>query len=87
MQQKLDKKKDVNQSMAQLSPSLDEKSPRLLFVDSLTPIELIVSFSSLGRWYEQKVELPEKISKASKKVENMLIEQDTMSLPDSSKPL
>lgn len=67
----------------QLAPLLDEKSPKLLFVDSLTPIELIVSFSSLSRWYEQKLETPEKV-KTSKKGENIMVEHDAMSVAESN---
>lgn len=43
-----------------LPPLLDDKSPRLLFVDSLSPIEIIVSLSCMSRWYEQRIELPER---------------------------
>jgi hypothetical protein len=54
-----DKKKETNNALSQLAPLIDEKSPRLLFVDSLAPIELVVSFYSMSRWYEQRVEAPE----------------------------
>ncbi len=55
-----DKKKETNNPLSQLAPLIDEKSPRFLFVDSLAPIELVVSFQSMSRWYEQKIEAPEK---------------------------
>jgi hypothetical protein len=45
----------------------DEKSPRFLFVDNLSPIEIMVSFSSLSKWYEQRIEvIPEKTIKNKK---------------------
>lgn len=50
-----EKKKETNASQTQQANTpLDERSSRLLFVDSLTQIELLVSFASLSRWYEQK---------------------------------
>ena len=55
-----DKKKETSNALAQLPPLVDEKSPRLLFVDSLSPIELVVSLQSMSRWYEQRIEAPEK---------------------------
>jgi hypothetical protein len=83
-QQKVDKKKETNASLLQTGPLLDEKSPKLCFVDSLTPIELIVSFSSLSRWYEQKLEQPEKIVKSSKnKNESLIADHDAMSVAES----
>jgi hypothetical protein len=51
-----DKKKEGNNPLAQLAPLIDEKSPRLLFVDALTPIELVLSFYSMSRWYEQRLD-------------------------------
>ncbi len=54
--EKFEKKKDQTGTQTQLAPLFDEKSLKLLFVDSLMPIELIISFSSLSRWYEQKLE-------------------------------
>ena len=48
------------------------------------PIELIVSFSSLSRWYEQKLEQPEKIVKSSKnKNESLIADHDAMSVAES----
>ena len=82
-QQKVDKKKETNTSNNQAAPLLDEKSPKLLFVDSLMPIELIISFSSLSRWYEQKLEQPEKIVKSSKKNESLVVDHDAMSVAES----
>lgn len=84
VQQKQDKKKDTSASLMHMGPLVDEKSPRLLFVDSLQPIELIVSFSSLSRWYEQKLE-PEKTGKPSKKAESLITEHDAMSLAESNR--
>ena len=85
-QQKVDKKKDANASLLQSGPLIDEKSPKLLFVDSLMPIELIVSFASLSRWYEQKLEQPEKLVKSSKnaKNESLALDHDTMSVAESN---
>ncbi len=84
-QQKVDKKKETNTALLQTGPLLDDKSPKLCFVDSLTPIELIVSFASLSRWYEQKLELPEKIVKSSKnKNESLVADHDTMSVAESN---
>ncbi len=82
--QKQEKIKKDTSSLSQMA-TLDEKLSRLLFVDSLTSIELIVSFSSLSRWYEQKLEQPEKPIKPSKKGEssNDLIAQDLMSVAES----
>ena len=47
-------RKEINNPAQALSSSvlIDEKSARLLFVDSLNPIEIIVSFASLSRWYD-----------------------------------
>ena len=60
---------------------IDEKSPRFLFVDSLNSIEIIVSFSSLSKWYEQKLEtIPERAAKG-KKAE--IIEHDAVSVAES----
>ena len=42
--------KQAKRENSQLAPLFDEKSPKLLFVDSLMPIELIVSFASMSRW-------------------------------------
>jgi hypothetical protein len=81
LQQK-EKRKETNAAMSHLG-SLDEKLPRLLFVDSLTPVELIVSFSSMSRWYEQKLEIPEKISKISKKAESLVADHDSFSVVES----
>lgn len=83
-QQKSEKKKETNTSHHS-APLSDEKYPKLLFVDSLDPIELIVSFASLSRWYDLKIDIPEKITKSSKKGENT-IEQDLMSVTESSYP-
>lgn len=80
--QKSEKKKETNTSHHSASLS-DEKSPKLLFLDSLDPIELIVSFASLSRWYDLKIDIPEKNSKTSKKGEN-IIEQDAMSITESN---
>ena len=64
-QPKVEKKKDT--TTAQAAPLIDEKAPRLLFVDSLNPIEIVVSLSSLSKWYETKVELlPDKLNKPRK---------------------
>ncbi|CAF0778069.1 unnamed protein product [Brachionus calyciflorus] len=79
-QHKVEKKKDTTASL-QTVPLPDEKSPKLLFVDSLSPIELIVSFASLSRWYETKLDLPEKLGKISKKGD---IEHDMMSVTENS---
>ncbi len=48
------------------------------------PIELIVSFSSLSRWYEQKMEfISDKVSKSLKKSESMIIDaHDTISVSE-----
>jgi hypothetical protein len=83
--QKQEKQKKDTSSLSQMA-TLDEKLSRLLFVDSLTSIELIVSFSSLSRWYEQRMEQPEKPIKQSKKGEssNDLIAQDLMSVAESN---
>ncbi len=73
--------KNINASQSQLAPLFDEKSPKLLFVDSLMPIELIISFSSLSRWYEQKPDISEKIK--SKKTESVALDgNETMSVSE-----
>ena len=82
-QQKGDKKKDTSASILQMAPLLDDKSPKLLFVESLQPIELIVSYSCLSRWYETKIELPEKLGKLSKKNESLTVDHDAMSVAES----
>lgn len=66
-----------------MSGLIDEKTPRLLFVDSLTPVEFIVSFSCMSRWYEQKLEMSEKPSKTSKKAESLVAEHDSFSMVES----
>lgn len=72
-------KKEPN---SQLAPLFDDKSPKLLFVDSLMPIELIVSFASMSRWYEQKSDLPEKVNK-NKKTESIAMDaNETMSVSE-----
>jgi hypothetical protein len=64
VQSKIERKKDAPADKQQPILS-DEKSPRFLFVDNLTPIEIVISFSSLSKWYEQRIEvIPEKITKA-----------------------
>lgn len=71
---------------AQMSEIIDEKSPRLLIVDSLAPIELIVSFGSLSRWYEQKSIDPfEKTGKASRKNESLINDHDAISVAESKR--
>jgi hypothetical protein len=82
--EKTEKKKDQAAAQIQLAPLFDEKSLKLLFVDSLMPIELIVSFSSLSRWYEQKMEfISDKVSKSLKKSESMIIDaHDTISVSE-----
>jgi hypothetical protein len=76
--------KNVNPSQSQLAPLFDEKSPKLLFVDSLLPIELIISFSSLSRWYEQKIDnQADKVMAKSKKTESVALDaNDTMSVSE-----
>lgn len=81
-QHKSEKKKETAASHNSASLS-DEKSSKLLFVDSLDPIEMIVSFASLSRWYDLKLDTPEKFSKTSKKGENF-IEHDAMSITESN---
>lgn len=81
-QPKLEKKKE-NTTLQQAPPLIDEKSPRFLFVDSLNSIEIIVSFSSLSKWYEQKLEsVPERANKG-KKAE--VPEHDAVSVAESKK--
>ena len=83
--QKTEKKRETS-SQQQSSIINDEKAPRFLFADSLSPIELIVSFSSLSRWYETKAELPEKQSskpKAKEKGESFLSDHDLLSINES----
>ena len=82
-QVKHEKKKETNAGQSQTSPLIDEKSPKLLFVDSLLPIELIVSFSSMSRWYEQKMEIPEKVIGKTKKAESIVPDHETMSVAES----
>ena len=75
-------KSQKNNSQSQLAPLFDEKSPKLLFVDSLFPIELIISFSSLSRWYEQKLDTHEKSTK-SKKTESLTLDaNESMSVSE-----
>jgi hypothetical protein len=82
--EKTEKNKDKAAAQTQLAPLFDEKSLKLLFVDSLMPIELIVSFSSLSRWYEQKMEfISDKVSKSLKKSESMILDaHDTISVSE-----
>jgi hypothetical protein len=62
---------------------IEERSPRL-FVDSLMPIDFIITFSSLSKWYEQRIELPDRLSK-TKKGESFVIEHDSISVLGDSK--
>ena len=82
--EKNEKSKEKAAAQTQLAPLFDEKSLKLLFVDSLMPIELIVSFSSLSRWYEQKMEfISDKVSKSLKKSESMILDaHDTISVSE-----
>lgn len=77
-----EKRRETNIAQSSQQSTLDEKSSRLLFVDSLSPIELMVSFTSLPRWYEQKpVEQQlEKATKGGKKTENVPIDHDSFSV-------
>jgi hypothetical protein len=77
-------RKETSLAQSLSSSILDEKAPRLLFVDSLTPIEVIVSFSSLSRWYEQKPEADnrDRPKPSSRRVENVT-EHDSLSVAES----
>ena len=82
---KPEKKRDAN-SQQQASIVNDDKAPKFLFADSLSPIEIMVSFASLSRWYETKSELPEKQSKpkaTKEKSESFLSDHDLLSLNES----
>lgn len=81
-QNRQNKKEPVVNS--QLAPLFDEKSPKLLFVDSLLPIELIISFSSLSRWYETRVDnmVNQTVSKSKKTESIALAADDTMSVSE-----
>lgn len=82
--EKVENKKGQITSQTQLAPLFDEKSLKLLFVDSLMPIDMIVSFSSLSRWYEIKPDISlEKTSKSLKKSESVIQEHDTFSVSES----
>ena len=83
--EKVEGKKGQITSQTQLAPLFDEKSLKLLFVDSLMPIEMIISFASLSRWYEIKPETPpEKVPKSIKKSESIIQEHDTISVSESN---
>ena len=85
--EKFEKKKDQTGTQTQLAPLFDEKSLKLLFVDSLMPIELIISFSSLSRWYEQKLEIiatSDKVTKSLKKSETLIQEHDNISISEGN---
>lgn len=80
--QKNEKKKDTNTSQQQMSIVNDEKAPKFLFVDSLAQIDLIVSFASLSRWYEQRLDNLDKPAK-SKKTESFIQDHDAISVAES----
>ena len=67
--------------MQQNPPLIDEKSPRFLFVDSLNSIEIIVSFASLSKWYEQKLEMAPDRALKGKKAD--IPEHDAISVAES----
>lgn len=80
-----EKGREKNLAQPQVNTVIDEKSPRLLFVDSLAPIELMISFSSLSRWYEQKSAEPaEKPGKMSRKPESISTDHDLISVTESN---
>lgn len=78
-QQKQEKKKETNANQQVILA--DDKIPRLLFVDSLNNIEIIVSYSSLSRWYEQRLEN----TQISKKKTDAIPENDAISIQDGIK--
>ncbi|XP_070569023.1 androglobin-like isoform X9 [Ptychodera flava] len=51
-----DKEKVTRQTPVSSTP--DERQPHYLFVDNLEPTEIIVSFSSLSRWFDPPPEQP-----------------------------
>lgn len=78
-QPKVEKKKDT--TTVQVAPLIDDKAPRLLFVDSLNAIEIVVSLSSLSKWYESKVEsVIEKAAKAKKP--ETILEHENVAQPE-----
>eukprot|EP00057_Strongylocentrotus_purpuratus_P006163 XP_011660637.1 PREDICTED: androglobin isoform X28 [Strongylocentrotus purpuratus] len=59
----------------------DDRSPHYMFVDNLEPTEIIVSFSSLSRWFDPPADLP-KTSHSSTRGKDQL--KDTESIAGSS---
>ncbi|XP_041351984.1 androglobin-like isoform X2 [Gigantopelta aegis] len=63
----------------------DDRQPHYLFVDSLKSTEIVVSFSSLPRWFDlPQLEQTEKRSHANIKTKEKEIEKETTGLTGSS---